>query len=728
MPDKFQAFFSYAHADAVLDPGLFEAFSKELERRASALLGDARLEVWRDTEKLTTGDQWNERIENALKKSRLLIVMLSPNWLKSPYCRKEFQYFETIEQTLRSKEFVIPLLVHDVAGERGFLPQDQHEVLDRLMARQYKEALAHDFLRQNEKQTSALVAEVADHIKGKVKLLRSQDESSLPLPAPWFDPSTPNPHNCFGREEELARIKGYFFPTDANAAQAAPPLNNRRVLIQAGPGFGKTTLAARFARSHQGYFAGVWWIPSNDPTTLLNAVTAIAPSAESAGSPTPDLARRVLAQRFKDTTAPFLLVFDNVGARSEDAGLQEAATGAGASRQGTERLVVELAGRLGGNVRVLMTSRRPGWDDGAEPIKIKGLAREAAAEFLRKRASRPNDVEGSRRLAADLGGLPLALDHAAAYCVQTNLSFDGYRQNLLQLIKEAPADVEYDTAVFATTTMSLAHARKICADADAVTRLADFLSYCSADQIPRALYREALDRDEDLTGAAIRALREVALLDDAEAYRDGDPAVGIHRLVQRIIRTDTDERGRSNAVISRLIPFLCEQLCRTSEEDEPAAERRLRRQKYLPHLFQALPHLDPPDFRGTEAGDLLDQVAKLVVLSLKEQMDAGGSDAPIPESLPRLLGCFYEVDPLAEPLEFLLKQLAGQKNASRTTFRDACLKENNYVLRFALSSALADAILQPKSRYSIEDAAALVENPETLNHCGYRRSRPCIPI
>jgi hypothetical protein len=540
-------------------------------------------------------------------------------------------------------------------------------------------------------------------------------EDRARLSAPFRN--VPDPPNCVGRERDLARIKTVFFPdapADARAAQAAPPpAKNCRVLLQAGPGFGKTTLAAHFAREHRGYFSGVWWIRSQDPATLLAEIVAIDPP-KTPGSPTPDLAREVLLRRFDDTTAPFLLVFDNVGAPSEDALGADGATGAGAPQAGTERLVVQMAASLGTNVRVLMTSRRPGWDHGAKTIPIEGLHLHDAAAFLMRLTGR-DDEDGSRRLADTLGGHPLALDHAGAYCAYVHRSFDEYLEDHLELIREAPPGVQYEVAVFATATKSLQLARKICPADDAVTRLADFLSYCAADRIPRALFLQPFDGNRMLADKAIGALREVGLLATAEAYPDGEPCVSVHRLVQRIIRTETDAAGRSNAVISRLMPFLCKQLTGASQDGAPSPTNTLGVRKYMPHLFQALPHLDAPDFRGDEAGDLLDQVAKLVIRSLEEEAVAAGGDAQVPEHLPRLLGCFYEIDSLSDPLDFLLRQMAGQPKAWMK-FRDDCLAEGNYVLRFALSTTLADAIEDTALSYSIREAAALVADPKTLDH------------
>jgi hypothetical protein len=658
------------------------------------VLRGRKLRVWVQVYDSRMTEDIDKNISAALRKSRHFIAMLSSHYVKSQWAMKEIRWFDRNRQKPGAdrRDLVI-------------LDCEPMQPDDELFTKTYRGALYNK-------------ADEADRIAEVIRALKhGTAKDREPLNEPFEN--VPAPPNCFGRDQEIARIQRYFFPdggADASAAQATAPPDNRRILIQAGPGFGKTTLAAFYARGHQDYFAGVWWIPSQDPATLLAAVVAIDPP-KKVGSLTPKLGRRVLSDYFADATAPYLLIFDNVGAPSEDASHAD-----GPPRPGTERLVVELTASLRTNIRVLMTSRRPGWDDGAELIELEGLSTESAGEFLRNRARRPADAEGSRQLAIALGGLPLALDHAGAYCQRSGRSFDDYCKHLLQLIQRAPPGVEYPRAVFATTTTSLDYARKICPEPNAVTRLADFLSYCSADRIPRALCLRALDDDAILTDDAIGALRDVGLLNGAEEYSDEgeasspnerEAAFGVHRLVQTIIRNETDASGRSNAVISRLMPFLCEQL--VGEGGAPARVKALRVRKYLPHLFQALPHLDAPDFRGTQAGDLLDQVAKLVVLSLKQEALASGAGDSIPEHLPRLLGCFYEVNPLEEPLEFLLTRAAGRKQAWEA-FRDACLNEDNYVLRFALSTALANAIEKPGSRYSIEEAAGLVEEPQTLNH------------
>ena len=63
----FKGFFSYARHDAETDPGLITALTIELERRVNAKLVNAQFVIWRDKERLSTGERWNETIEDELR-------------------------------------------------------------------------------------------------------------------------------------------------------------------------------------------------------------------------------------------------------------------------------------------------------------------------------------------------------------------------------------------------------------------------------------------------------------------------------------------------------------------------------------------------------------------------------------------------------------------------------------------------------------------------------------
>jgi hypothetical protein len=72
-------FLSYAAAD--------EVFAREV---ASRLAGDG-LSVWHD-DKLLPGDNWAQEAGKALEDSDAMVVLLSPEWAKSPRLLKDVEY------------------------------------------------------------------------------------------------------------------------------------------------------------------------------------------------------------------------------------------------------------------------------------------------------------------------------------------------------------------------------------------------------------------------------------------------------------------------------------------------------------------------------------------------------------------------------------------------------------------------------------------------------------
>jgi hypothetical protein len=63
---------------------------------------------------LRRGDYWDQRIKSAIDTSHIFIVLLTPKWISSDYCRKEFEAFEKIEAARNSGGYVIPIYVRDI--------------------------------------------------------------------------------------------------------------------------------------------------------------------------------------------------------------------------------------------------------------------------------------------------------------------------------------------------------------------------------------------------------------------------------------------------------------------------------------------------------------------------------------------------------------------------------------------------------------------------------------
>jgi TIR domain len=96
--DSVGIFITYAHNDdvkttALPDEAGFVSFLYDMLRRKLQELGAAAALFWRDRERIADGDQFVGEIDEGLKKAELLLVVMSKNWMQSPYCQKELEAF-----------------------------------------------------------------------------------------------------------------------------------------------------------------------------------------------------------------------------------------------------------------------------------------------------------------------------------------------------------------------------------------------------------------------------------------------------------------------------------------------------------------------------------------------------------------------------------------------------------------------------------------------------------
>lgn len=113
-------FISYARKDNELPPnpepaakGFVKALREQLEYEFVEL-DPPTPEIWQDTSEVDESDQFDPRIEGAVKRADILVVVLSGNWLESTYCRKELDMFVAArraagldEQTVRERIVVV---------------------------------------------------------------------------------------------------------------------------------------------------------------------------------------------------------------------------------------------------------------------------------------------------------------------------------------------------------------------------------------------------------------------------------------------------------------------------------------------------------------------------------------------------------------------------------------------------------------------------------------------
>jgi hypothetical protein len=100
-PQHFQGFFSYSHHDDKTDPAVIKAFTTTLENRVTARLTNAIFSIWRDKHGLRTGDRWPSELEAVIRESHIFMVIMSPKWIESPICCKEYSVFQEREKGCR---------------------------------------------------------------------------------------------------------------------------------------------------------------------------------------------------------------------------------------------------------------------------------------------------------------------------------------------------------------------------------------------------------------------------------------------------------------------------------------------------------------------------------------------------------------------------------------------------------------------------------------------------
>ena len=85
---QYKIFLSYSHKDAELyGSAAIDKIKSDIEADLRTYAGDAL--VFLDTNALKLGDEWHVKITHVLNQCNVFICLLSPNYLKSPYCTRE---------------------------------------------------------------------------------------------------------------------------------------------------------------------------------------------------------------------------------------------------------------------------------------------------------------------------------------------------------------------------------------------------------------------------------------------------------------------------------------------------------------------------------------------------------------------------------------------------------------------------------------------------------------
>ena len=260
------------------------------------------------------------------------------------------------------------------------------------------------------------------------------------------------PQLLAGRQDLLAELDARLTGGDGSGP--------RTVALCGLGGTGKTSVALEYARRHLAEVGVAWQFPAENPTVLAAGFTELAGQLGARD----DADTRDAVASVHGTLAAFpavwLLIFDNA----------------------PDRAAVQRFLPPAGRGRVLVTSRNPNWPPG-QALDVPVLDTEVAAGFLVKRTG-DEDRQAALDLAGELGGLPLALEQAAAYIQASDDSMASYLALFRQRRPEMLARGEpigYDSTVAATWSLAFS---QLGQSAPAAAGLLRLLACCAPDAIP----------------------------------------------------------------------------------------------------------------------------------------------------------------------------------------------------------------------------------------------------
>ncbi|MFC1456970.1 tetratricopeptide repeat protein [Microvirga arabica] len=465
-----------------------------------------------------------EHMQRAHQTAERTLMVLSDHYLGSDFTTSEWSA-RFAEDPAAHDDRLVPIKVGPVA-DRGILRPlvyadlincDEAEAQRRLLER-VKKAIDVSY-RPKPQDRPGFPGAPAREVQVKPLF-----PTGVPAYPEIFENVPPRDLNFTGREVVLSQLHRRLmdFGRPAAITQAA---------IHGLGGIGKTSLATEYAHRHASEYAGVWWAPAENRTVLLASLAALAGRLDPSLAKEADqekAARAGLAHLVR-SAAPYLLIYDNVEAPDALHGL------------------VPSAG-----ARVLVTTRWADWGGQANELELDVLGPEAAVAFLQKRAGR-GDKPGAMRLAQALGYLPLALDHAGAYCRLSGLSFDAYRKRIDTRITQAPQSAAYPASVAATFGLAI---EKAVAEQPMAENLLGFCADLAPERIPLDLIASQI-ADEDERAEALMTLAAVSLIDHTELHSGGS-AVTLHNLVQVAVRARLTDRGEAQEIKGRVIRCLAE--------------------------------------------------------------------------------------------------------------------------------------------------------------------------
>ena len=330
-----------------------------------------------------------------------------------------------------------------------------------------------------------------------------------------------------GRTKELAELRRTLI-----GRSAQDPTSGTQALHGIG-GVGKSQLAREYAYRFMADYDLIWWVPSEQTSSITTELAAIADRLGIRGA----LGEADAAILAKDTLAAgthvarWLLIFDNAW--------------------NPETLTEYLPG---GDGHVIITSRNQAWSQEATELEVDVFTRQESISHLERRVRGMSDTQANQ-LAEALGDLPLAVEQAAAFLGSSGMQVETYMDLLQQhpadIFDPAPVAADYPTPIRTTFAVSL---NELEQQSPAALRLMQMSVFLGPEPFSQKLLHRNLAMLNALAaqdprvrkgGASVlggisRAIRSLSLA-KVDSRRG---TIQVHRVLQALLRAQMTEDER----------------------------------------------------------------------------------------------------------------------------------------------------------------------------------------
>jgi len=438
-------------------------------------------------------------MQNALINSKQVIAVLSKDFLSSPYCQAEWAAAFTKDPNSEKRLF-IPVRISNIKPEGLFSAISYIDL----------------FRVNNEEEAEKL-------------LLHGVDIKNIPRNRPSF-PGTPKKrfpgslpfnnlpfsrnHYFTGREQVFEDICSKF--------ESGKAISLTQAIVGMG-GLGKTQTALEYAYRYSDKYKWIWWVHAETELSVIASYKQFAVDMGLMNEEQHDdelIIKTVL--NWMDSNDKYLFIYDNADIVSSDTSWWP----------------------RNNRANILITTRNKQNHIG-EKIDIDVFTENEAVKFLQTRAKINDDLQNASLLANRLGCLPLALEQAAAYIVNNEITYGKYLSLLdnygLELLEDVDGIKDYSLSIAATLEISIKNI-----DSEEARQLLYLCSYMAPEDIDEALFEENTELlPLPLSDSMQNGLKSNKVWKQLTRYsllkkQEDEKGYSMHRLLQKVVRSTVE--------------------------------------------------------------------------------------------------------------------------------------------------------------------------------------------